>query len=266
MREVNQITSRDNARLSHVRKVRDGKIADEIFLEGLRLAEEGLRSQAEIREVFFTQRLAENARAADLIERFSSTGVRMSVVTEKLFDAISDTKTSQGIVLTAARPDTGSERMPEVETGLFVYMHEVNDPSNLGAVFRTAEAAGVDGVILSKGSADAFSTKALRAAMGANLRLPVWDKADLEEVLEWAREKQVRCVAADISGPISHTDIDWNLPTMIIFGSEANGLDKETLELADTVFKIEMKNGVESLNLAVSAGITLFEAVRQRSF
>ena len=263
MRQTDKITSRDNARLVHVRKVRDGKAGDEIFLEGLRLVEEALRSHVEVKECFFTPRMAESDRAKKILERISASNIPTHEISEALFNSIADTKTSQGIALIAARPATGHDHL-KAEDGLFIYLHQVNDPSNLGAVFRTAEAAGVNGVILSSGSADAFSTKGLRAAMGSNLRVPVWEKAESVEVLKWARENRLQTVAADISGNVLHTKVDWKRPTLLMFGSEAHGLDEAVLSDVDVAFKIAMKNGVESLNLAVSAGIVLFEAVRQR--
>ncbi|NOT46978.1 MAG: RNA methyltransferase [Acidobacteria bacterium] len=264
MRQADQITSRDNARLVHARKTRDGKVSDEIFLEGLRLVEEALRSTVEIKECFYTPRAAENARAEKWLERLSAMNIPVHEISDALFNSISDTKTSQGIALTASRPETGSNMISRTGADLFVYLHQVNDPSNVGAVFRTAEAAGVNGIILSGGSADAFSTKALRAAMGSNLRVPLWEKAELADILGWAREKGLQTAAADTSGKLPHTAIGWNQPTLVMFGSEAHGLDEEVLSKVDLVFKIEMKNGVESLNLAVSAGIVLFEAVRLR--
>ena len=147
-----------------------------------------------------------------------------------------------------------------------MFLNEVNDPSNLGAVFRTADAAGVAGIVVSKGSADVFSPKALRAAMGASLRIPLWENADFVDVILWSRTNGLRTTAADIGGEIEYTQIDWKLPRMVVFGSEAHGLSREALEIIDETMMISMQNGVESLNLAVSAGIILFEAVRQKSY
>lgn len=265
MQQVNKITSRDNARLSHLKRVRDGKVRDEIFLEGLRLVEEAVRSESSLNECFFTPRFAEASRAAELLERLSSRGARMNQVSDGILTSVSDTKNSQGIVLTATRPVALDFKNLGSKAAFLVYLHEVSDPSNLGAVFRTAEAAGAEGVILSAGSADAFSPKALRAAMGASLRLPVWEKADLGECVEWARENGILTVAADSQGTRAYTEIDWCKPSIVVFGSEAHGINAASLAMMDETIRIPMKKGVESLNLAVSVGIVLFEADRQRS-
>ena len=149
---------------------------------------------------------------------------------------------------------------------MFLFLKEINNPSNLGAIVRTAEAAGAIGVIVSKGSADVFSPKALRSAMGSSFRLPVWENAEFSEVLGWAKVHDLVTVAADILGTSSYTDIDWRIPSLLIFGSEAHGLGELELAAIDKTVLIPMENGVESLNLAVSAGIILFEARRQKHF
>jgi len=104
----------------------------------------------------------------------------------------------------------------------------------------------------------------LRSSMGSAFRLPIWDNADEKEVLEWAREKGLSVVAAAGSGESDYTLVDWTKRTLLIFGSEAHGLDSKLLEGAMTV-RIPMNEHVESLNLAVSAGVILFEARRQKA-
>ena len=269
MNEIAKISSRDNAKLVTARKVRDGKADDLIFIEGLRLAEETMRSGLGVIECFITPAFGENERGRELIEELQTRNVPVSEVTENLFRTIADTSNSQGIILICERPDNGyasiEEKITVGSSALVIFLNEINDPSNLGAVFRTAEAAGVAGIITSKNSANVFSPKALRSAMGANLRLPVWENADLAEVIAWARGHGLRTTGADVSGEIEYTRVEWKQPRLILFGSEAHGLSSDVLEMVDEVMLIPMQNGVESLNLAVSTGIILFEAVRQRS-
>lgn len=269
MTEMNKITSRSNERLAHARKVRDGKVTDQIFIEGLRLAEEALRSRTNLLEGFVTPKFAGSQRTNELVDELARRKVRLSEVDDTVFKTVSDTVNSQGIILLAERPATGLSEIRDAlksnRPKIVLFLYEINDPSNLGAIFRTAEAAGVSGLVLSKGSADAFSPKTLRAAMGSNLRLPIWPQAEVTECVNWAHDAGIRIVATDISGQQSYTDFDWTHPSLLIFGSEAHGLSDEILKMARSVIKIPMKNGVESLNLAVSAGIILFEAVRQNS-
>lgn len=269
MRDAEKITSRNNERLTVYRKIRDGKLRDRIFLEGVRLAEEGLRSELENLECLTSSSLVKSSRGSDLLKTIESRQIRSIEVEESVFKSIADTTNSQGIVMIAARPNSGRQAIErssgEPNAGHILFLQEINDPSNLGAIMRTAEAAGTAGVILSERSTDAFSPKALRAGMGANLRLPIWENADFDECVGWAMEHNLRTVAADIRGVEVYTDLDWTVRTLIVFGSEAHGLNNRMLERLDKVVKIPMSRGVESLNLAASVAVLLFESVRQNS-
>ncbi len=269
MREITKISSRDNAKLVSARKVREGKIEDLIFIEGVRLAEEALRSTLTVRDCFVTPAFVETERGRALIDMLHAENLPIYEVAESLFRSIADTKNSQGVVVIAVRPLGGlagiEKNIGSEKSAIVVFLSEVNDPSNLGAVFRTAEAAGVAGIVVSKNSADVFSPKGLRAAMGSSLRIPVWENADLSEVISWSRTNGLTTTAADIAAEAAYTDIDWKQPRLIVFGSEARGLSPAVLEALDETMKIPMQNGVESLNLAVSVGIILFEAVRKKS-
>ncbi len=269
MNDTAKISSRDNTKLVAARKIRDGKLEGSIFIEGLRLAEEAVRSAIKIENCFVKADFRNSERGRELLDSLQGSNVAIAEVADKLFDSITDTKNSQGIVLIAERPENGRSRIEEnlrsADSGLVVYLSEINDPANLGAVFRTAEAAGVAGIIVSKRSADVFSAKAVRSAMGSSFRLPVWENADFLDAIEWAGQHGLRATAADTASAIDHTQFDWTGRHLIIFGSEANGLSTEQLEMVSETIRIPMQNRVESLNLAVSCGIILFEAVRQRS-
>ena len=254
------ITGRDNKKLKFARAVRDGRERGFIFLEGARLAVEAFRSDINIVDTL----ISESFGTADHIP-----GVDPTIVADRLFDSIAETKSSQGIILIAERPETSIRRISNAidrePTGpfLILFLHEINNPANLGAIMRTAEAAGVKGVIVSKGSADVFSPKALRSAMGSSLRVPICENADFDETIIWAKGVGLTSTAADINASRSYTQTDWGTSRLLVFGSEAHGLDKEKRERIDELILIPMENEVESLNLAVSCGIILFEAKRQ---
>ena len=264
MNEIEKITSRDNQRLVNARKVRDGKGEGRIFVEGKRLVQETLRSGIEIEECFFRSGFEDD----DLLYAVADRAAGTIELSEKLFDSIADTKNPQGIILIAKRP-VGDASAIEDRLGsglpIVVFLKEINNPANLGAILRTAEAAGVAGVIVSENSSDIYSPKALRAAMGSSLRLPVWEDASFADVMKWAGERNLTTTATDIGASHLYTDVDWKRPRLLIFGSEAHGLAVEDIASVDETILIPMENGVESLNLAVSAGIILFEAKRQNA-
>ncbi len=246
------ITSKENSRVKHAKLVREGRVRDEIFVEGLRLCEEVLKAKIEVVDVLFTADIIETKRGNVLIAHFNDA----TEVSDKLFATISDTKNPQGICIIAKRPKTGLKP----ENRLIVVLHQLNNPSNVGAILRTCEAAGVSGVILTKGTADAFSAKTLRGSMGASLRLPLLEKVDFQEVIELCRERNLKTVCADIRAEKSYTEIDWTIPHTLIVGAEANGLTEIERNMCDESLKIPMDTPVESLNVAVACGVILFEA------
>ena len=246
--------------------MRDGAAKDLIFIEGARLAEEVLRSDLKIADVFFTRIYADSERGRSLLQRFPHSN--LTEVSQNVLDSISDTKNSQGIIVICEKPQTDKTLIEKnllspTALPLVIFLHRTNNPANLGAILRTCEAVNVAGVVLSENSADAFSPKALRGAMGASLRIPIWENADFSAALDWAKVKNLTSVCADINAEKDYLEIDWKKPRLLIFGSEAHGLTADERRQTDESLTIPMHNKVESLNLAVACGVVLFEAKRQ---
>lgn len=261
------ITSRDNSLLRQARSARDGKIDELIFVEGLRLCEEAQRSNLEIEAVIVSEELMRKERAAQAIAELSRVSKRTASVSEKLLESISYTKTPQGIVVLAARPDSSEERLAAslATNPLLVVLHQINNPVNVGAILRTAEAAGATGVIATRNTSDPFSPKSLRGAMGSAFRLPIWTGPAYEEVIDWCRNRDITTACSDAEADTDYTDLDWTKPTALLLGPESTGFTAEELINADRTVKITMRGKTESLNVSVAAGIFLFEAARQRA-
>lgn len=261
------ITSRDNALVKRARAVRDGKVRELIFIEGLRLCEEAVNASVAIQDVICTEKMASEERGARLLNALKSAGHPLTVVSESVFSSISDTKTPQGILMLASRPDTNNSALLEKGNGvpLLVVMHRLNNPSNAGAILRTAEAAGATAVILTEGTTDIFSPKALRGAMGSSFRLPLWTGASFDEVLAWCQEQGISTICASSRAKRTHTEIDWTQATALVVGAESSGLTTAEMSQADAALRIPMRSPVESLNVAVAASIVLYEAARQRT-
>ena len=261
------ITSRDNALVKRARAVRDGRLRELIFVEGVRLCEEATQSSLSIQDVICTERSASDERGARLLAAVQAMGRPVTFVSEPVFASISDTKTPQGFIALAQRPETnqGALLKDEGAAPLLVILHRVNNPANAGAILRTAEAAGAVGAILTKGTTDIFSPKALRGAMGSSFRLPLWTEASFEEALAWCQAHGIKTIGADLRAVHAHTEIDWTGPSALIVGAESTGLTTEETAQADATLRIPMRSRVESLNVAVAAGIVLYEAARQRA-
>lgn len=260
------ISSKDNVRLKAARQVRDGRDRSMIFVEGLRLAGEALRSELRIRECFAAESLSERSQGREMLKALETKRIPVSYCSDTAFRSIAETVNPQGIALLAERPDEADGRrlLSSDEIVLLVYCFEINDPSNLGALLRTAEAAGVSGVILSPNSTDPFSPKALRASMGAAFRVPIATGVEFMNLDQHSEENGVTTLAAVAEAGVYHFEADLRKPAIIVLGGEANGLPAEVIEACDAKVRIPMRPGVESLNLAVSGAVILYEAVRQR--
>ena len=262
-----KISSHDNSLLRRARAVRDGKVDDAIYVEGLRLCEEALRSGLAIEAVIFSEELARKDNAARLIKELGQVCDRLASVSERLLESISYTKTPQGIVLLATRPamDEATFKSSQPASPLLVVLHGINNPVNVGAILRTAEAVGATGTITTQHTSDPFSPKALRGAMGSTFRLPIWTDTTYAKVHSWCAERQIETVCADVDGKTVYTDLNWTTPKALIMGPESTGLTPEEISAATSVVKIPMLGKVESLNVGVAAAILLYEAARQRS-
>jgi TrmH family RNA methyltransferase len=262
-----KITSRDNSLLRRARVVRDGRVDELIFVEGLRLCEEALASSLDLEAVIYSDHIAQKPRAAKLITQLSERANTSASVSEKLLESISYTKTPQGIVLLAKRPPSDVANLTKRQPAkpLIVILHETNNPVNVGAVVRTAEAAGATGLIATANTADPFSPKALRGAMGSAFRLPIWSGGTFAEAMAWCGGRRIQTVCADISAAATFSDVDWRKPSALLVGRESAGLVEEELASADVAVRIPMKGATESLNVAVATGVILYEAARQRA-
>lgn len=261
------ITSRDNSLLRRARLVRDGKDTSLIFIEGLRLCEEALQSGLTIHAVIYSDQFARKERAALLLERLSQVCDRLGEVSESLLATISFTKTPQGMIVLAERPASGSSLLEAHDKSpqLLVLLAGINNPVNVGAIIRSAEAAGATGVIAMEHTTDPFSPKSLRGAMGSAFRIPMWSGVTFEEAIAWCAKHNIKTVCAELNGAAQLTEIDWRVSCALILGPESTGLTPEQVRMANEAVRIPMQGEVESLNVGVAAAILLYEAARQRS-
>jgi TrmH family RNA methyltransferase len=255
------ITSVSNDRVKLVRALQNKRRVrareNALVIEGHRLAQEAVRTQASVREVYHVEAFSEDPDGAALIAALSKLGAAVTAVTPQVMAAMSATETPPGVLAVlsfAPRP------MPERLSSLLI-VDGLNTPGNLGAVLRTADAAGVEAVALAPGTVDPTNPKVVRGAMGAHFRLPM-------ALLSWeaiARMTEgMHVLVADVEGGVAYDEVDWRQPVALILGGEAHGASEEAARLAGARVTIPMQRGVESLNAAVAAGVLLFEMARQR--
>lgn len=212
--------------------------------------------------------LAQGA-AEQMYEQYGEklSGISCETVSDEVFVKMSDTKTPQGILCLVRQQNYNIEeilRGKDEKQMLFIVLEDIQDPGNLGTVFRTAEAAGADGVIMSSKTADIYNPKTIRSTMGSVYRVPFIYVESISSIIMKLREEGVSVYAAHLGGTAAYDDYSYQKGTAFLIGNEANGLREETAACADALIHIPMEGKVESLNAAVASSILLFEAFRQR--
>lgn len=260
MRAFNIITSRENPliklvaalQVSSEKRKRNGLFV----LEGLRICKDACDNGIKFDKLIVSDAAAEKY-AADT-EKFSLISDECYKIPDSLFKKISDTKTPQGIIAVAKMPVTGSCGIDK--NGKYIALENVADPSNLGAVSRTAEALGVNGIILSSDGCDPYSPKALRASMGTLLRVPVFVTESFAETLKSTGLKRYACVVDKTAESIKEQSFENG--SVVMIGNEANGLTDSAKQSADVLVTIPMTGRAESLNAAAAAAIAMWEMMK----
>lgn len=197
-------------------------------------------------------------------EKLAALAGRFETVADDIFRKMSDTKTPQGILCVVRQSEYSQEEMLEAEAPLLVLLEDIQDPGNLGTMFRAGEGAGVTGIVMSGGTADIYNPKTIRSTMGSVYRMPFLYVEDLTETIGKLQEKGITVYAAHLQGAKIYDECGYRGKTAFLIGNEANGLRDKTAACADVSVKIPMEGKVESLNAAVAASVLLFEAARQR--
>lgn len=191
---------------------------------------------------------------------------KYELISENVCRHISDTKTPQGVIAVVKREEPSiKELLNKEKNPCFFLLENLQDPGNLGTIIRTAEGAGVTGIIMNKETVDIYNPKVIRSTMGAVFRVPFVIVDSLTEVITLLKEKGISVYAGHLKGDVFYKQ-DYRSGSAFLIGNEGNGLTDEITALADYKIKIPMKGKVESLNAAVSATILMYETMRQREF
>ncbi len=186
------------------------------------------------------------------------------ILTDELFSLLSDTENPQGVLAVCKKQQEKMERVWEKENPFILLAEELNDPGNLGTVIRTADASGVDGIFLSKGSVDVYNAKVLRSTMGSIFHVPVFQNVSLEDTALRMKEKGISLYAAHLKADYDPYHLPLERGCAFLIGNEARGLSDKAAKLCDQWVKIPMPGKAESLNASIAAGILMYEVVRQR--
>ena len=258
------ITSFKNPKIKMVRDLLDAKKYREneqlMVLEGVRLAEEALDKTVSIHSCFFSESLSERGRM--LLDKVSQKTDQVEELPQPLMDRLSDTQHAQGILLVCGIPEMPFPQSP----ALVIAIDRINDPGNLGTILRSAAALRADGILLTPGTTDPYSPKALRAAMGAQLHLPIrWQDANGIKAICTEANPPLALVSSVMDCPDACWDADLTAPLCLVIGNEANGISDSLLSLSDACVRIPIAENTESFNAAIAAAILMYEIEKQRT-
>jgi RNA methyltransferase, TrmH family len=282
------ITSLQNSRVKdaiHLRSARHRQQQQRIIIDGVRELALAIWAGVRMVEIFICEPLMIGDESQKLLKTLETCGGEKLPVSEAVFEKLAFGSRAEGVLGVAEMPrktlqdlDIGIKRphpspLPKgegtigmtLEKNLLIAVLEgVEKPGNIGAVLRSADAAGVSALILADARTDLYNPNAIRASLGTIFTVPVCEASN-NNVLAWLREKNIAIVAARVDGSVSYTEIDYRRPTAVVLGSEAEGLSSAWNGAEITAVRLPMLGVADSLNVSVTAAVIFYEALRQRS-
>lgn len=258
------ISSTSNSQIKNIIQLqKKAKVRNEqgaFVIEGIKMFEEsldcGLLIKAYVSESFYNDKVGHDP---DYFRRF-----QYEVVQDAVLKEASDTLTPQGIMAIVKKPVYMLETILQDAHVNLMLLEDLRDPGNLGTIVRTAEGAGVTGIIISKESVDMYNPKVIRSTMGAIYRMPFVYVDDFLLTLKMLKENHITIYAAHLMATKYYDKITYPDKTAILIGNEANGISDEVAKEASQYIKIPMSGKVESLNAAIAAAILMYEIYRQK--
>ncbi len=260
------ITSTQNPVVKSFAALHDAKGRREtkaFLIEGLRFVEEAVEANIPIDEAIYVATLMADGRGARLLRQLAQVGVRLTQADERVLKHVAQTKSPQGIVAKIGHAALRQHRVWTTASRLVV-VDRVQDPGNLGTIIRTAAANAIDGVYLLQGTVDLFNDKVLRSTMGALFKIPIYSEIGLDELNGVLAQAGLKLTVAMMNGSLLPHEAKLTEGFALVVGNEGAGVCQELIERAHQTIRIPMPGETESLNVAVAAGILMYESTRQR--
>jgi RNA methyltransferase, TrmH family len=267
MRMAGLITSAANPAVKRVRLLADRRHRRReraFVVQGIQPVWQAVEAGADVELLIVAPGLLRHAGAAAMVAGQEAAGVRVARLSDELFGRIAARDGPSGLAAIVRSAPVPVGDLAAGPDSVFTAVHEAGNPGNVGTIIRTASAAGAAGVILIGSSADPYDPAAVKASMGALFTVPVATAQTAAEFLSWARQAGLTVAATSAGASVTCWEADYRLPLVVLLGSEGAGLPGDLLAAADTRVAIPMTGTAESLNLAVAAGILLYE-IRRRT-
>ncbi|MEQ8423721.1 MAG: RNA methyltransferase [Cyclobacteriaceae bacterium] len=257
------LTSTSNPKIRHLLtldKARERRKENLFSIEGLKELLLAKEAGYKVFSVFYCEEMVE---AKELIS-LGFGNSQLQSVSKQVFEKIAYRETTGGVVGIAEMRHSTLAQLTLNKNPLLLILEAVEKPGNLGAILRTADAAGVDAVICCDPQSDFYNPNVIRSSVGCVFTNQI-AVADTDQTIEWLRKNQIKIFCTYLEGSVAYTAVNYNQPCAIVMGSEASGLTEEWVKNADSNIVIPMKGKIDSMNVSVSAAITVFEALRQRA-
>lgn len=253
------IESKENSLFKETKKLKEKRNRSKegkYIIEGFRLVQEAFKANMEIEYLIISE------GSEDKLNEYLNEYIneeKIYIMKKNLFTMLTSTETPQGAIAVVKN----KELPKDIEGEFFLLCDKVQDPGNLGTIIRTAHAAGVDGIILTKGTVDIYNDKSIRSTMGSLFYVPIIQDDEELSFVRKLKDEGFSLVATSLQESKDFFESDLKGKIILSVGNEGNGISEEVFSLADKKVKIPMPGGAESLNVAIATSIILFEKVRQ---
>ncbi|MEG0797986.1 MAG: RNA methyltransferase [Acidaminococcaceae bacterium] len=237
---------------------------EEFIVEGVRSTEEALRSHWRIIMVFVDPEAEDAPRFGQLVQELEAEDIQLYEVPPEIMRRLTDTESPSGILAVVERRGYDLSDFSEMAEGTLLVLDGVRDPGNVGTIIRTADAAGVAGLVMLPDCADVFAPKTVRATMGSLFHVPIVVEVGTEELVTWCRQNKWTLWSSTLEGASSIYEAPMVPKTVLVVGNEASGVSAGIIAQSDQKVCIPMLGDAESLNVAMATGVMLFEGVRRR--
>lgn len=256
------ITSKENKTIKDIKKLKDKKSRKESFIiEGYKMIDEAIKEKQQIDLIVINEEFKNDKEFKKLNKIIDAKKLKYIEVTNSIFKTLTDVITPQGVLAIINKNSQNSKI--DYSQDFFIVLDEIQDPGNLGTIIRTADAAGIKQIIVSKNTVNCYSSKVIRSTMGAIFRIDIIETENIVEQIKELQKNNFKVIATTLDASKSIYKIDYK-KTAVVIGNEANGVSKEIQKIANEKIKIPMPGKAESLNAAIATGIIMYEYVRQK--
>lgn len=264
---MTRIESATNPLIRRIRALEQRKGREQAgacFVEGIQVVWQAVDAGAAIETLIVAPDLLTSVAAREMVARQQAAGIAVAEVSAAIYERIAMRENPSGLAAIVSITPRDLSSLVVTPASLFVALHDIGNPGNLGTILRTVDAVGGSGVILIGDTTDPYHPNAVKASVGTLFRLPIVQTGRIEDVLTWSRAHGISVVTTSARATQEYWQATYPSPLLMLFGNEGRGLPPDIVAQGDLSVRIPMHGSASSLNLSVAAGVLLYEALRQR--